>query len=123
MAAAGLSDVALARMTAEAALGVPDVLGLHGGAVGEIATYGEGARVRGIRVHRRPDPRIRLHLIVRYGCRIGEVAEEVRASLRKALETDAPEFSRGVIDVYVADVRADHDAPPVGPPEEPVRWS
>lgn len=122
MAADGRSVIAVARAAAVAALEVPDVLDLHGGEVGEIATYGGGARVKGVRVHDRPNHRIRLHLIVRFGARLDDLAEAVRARVGDALNTSAPDFAGATIDIHVADVRTGAEALPAGPPEEPVRW-
>lgn len=118
-----LPAVAVARLVAASALEVPDVVGFHGGAVGEIATYGGGTRVRGVRIYGPPNPRIRLRLIVRFGARLDDLAEDVRQRIRAALDTVAPEFARGPIDVHVADVGTDAEALPVGTSEETVRWS
>lgn len=122
MVADPLSLVGVARLAAAAAVEAPDVVGLHSGAVGEIATYGGGTSVKGVRVHDRPEPRIRLYLIVRFGAPLDALAQEVRARVREALNTVAPRFAAGRIDVHVADVSAD-GVLPVGPPEEAGRWN
>lgn len=121
MVAKSLSLVDVARLAAAAAVEAPDVVGLYSGAVGEIATYGGGKSVKGIRVHDRPEPRLRLHLIVRFGAPLDALAQEVRARVRQALTTVAPRFAAGRIDVHVADVSA--DGMPIGLPEEAGRWN
>ncbi len=122
MVAEPSSLVGVARLAAAAAVEAPDILGLHSGAVGEIATYGGGKNVKGVRVHDRPEPRIRLHLIVRFGAPLDALAHQVRARVREALNTVAPPFAAGRIDVHVADVSAG-GVLPVGPPEEARRWN
>lgn len=122
MVAKSLSLVDVARLAAAAAVEAPDVVGLYSGAVGEIATYGGGKSVKGIRVHDRPEPRLRLHLIVRFGAPLDALAQEVRARVRQALTTVAPRFAAGRIDVHVADVSADGMLP-IGLPEEAGRWN
>lgn len=122
MAVDGLSVVAVARLAAAAALEAPGVLGFHGGAVGELATYGQGGPIRGVRVVDRPEPRIRVHLIVRFGVRLDNLAQDVRTRVREALDTVAPEFAGGIIDIHVADLRTDAEALPAGPTEEPMGW-
>lgn len=123
MVADGAPMMQVARLAAAAALEAPDVLDLHGGTVGEIATYGQGARVRGVRVHERPAPRVRLHLIVRFGARVDDLAEDVRARVRQALAGVAAGFAGATIDVHVADVRSEDAALPHGEVEEPLQWS
>lgn len=121
MEANRLSALEVARLAAAAALGAPGVVGLHGGAVGELATYGDGERVRGVRVHDRPTPRLRLHLVVRIGARLDALGDDVRARIREALSTVAPEFAQGPIDLRVVDVS---DEPlPVEAAGEAVPWS
>jgi uncharacterized alkaline shock family protein YloU len=117
----GVSSVAVASAAAAAALEAPDVAALHGGAVGEIATYGGGVRVKGIRVHERPLRRIGLHVIARFGARLDDLAEDVRRRVRDALRTAAPEYAAAAIDIHVVDVTTD-DAVRPHSIEEPVRW-
>jgi uncharacterized alkaline shock family protein YloU len=96
--------VEVARRVASAAQEVPEVLGLHGGTYGEIATYGEGGPVRGVRVRRAPEPGLRLHIIVRFGARLDEVADSVRTRVRDEAARHWPVFTDARVDVHVADV-------------------
>ena len=107
-----MSPVAVARVAATAAREVADVVDLHGGALGEVATYGEGGVVRGVRIKRPPHPRVRLHLAVRFGACLDAVAEEVRRRVAAALTEHVPAFAGTTIDVHVVDVRqaGDHEA-------------
>ncbi|HVM12825.1 MAG TPA: Asp23/Gls24 family envelope stress response protein [Egibacteraceae bacterium] len=108
-----VSSAVVARLAAAAAHEVPGVLGLHGGALGEVATYGDVAPVRGVRVERTPAPRVRLRTVMRFGDRLDEVADEVRRRVRTTLAEQVPPFADAVVDVHVADVRATPDeAPP-----------
>ncbi|MDP8958252.1 MAG: Asp23/Gls24 family envelope stress response protein [Actinomycetota bacterium] len=93
-----------ARLAATAANEVPDVLDLYEGAVGEIATYGSGERVGGVRVRRGEPNRLVLYLVVRFGRPLAEIAEEVRDKVRQRLE------GSWVIDVHIQDVRAEQPA-------------
>ena len=105
MGASAVSPVVVARLAATAAQEVPDVLGLHGGAVGEVATYGPNGPVRGVRVRRAPAPRLQLRLIVRFGARLDEVAEAVRARVAVVMAEHVPAFAEATIDLHIADVR------------------
>lgn len=105
MGASPVSPVVIARLAAAAAQEVPDVLGLHGGAVGEVATYGANGPVRGVRVRLNPQPRLQLRLIVRFGARLNEVAEAVRARTDAVMAEHVPAFAEATIDVHIADVR------------------
>ena len=56
----------LAQAAAAAAREVPGVFGLHDGALGELATYGQGDRVRGVRIRsgdRDATQEIEVHLV------------------------------------------------------------
>lgn len=114
-----VSSSAVARLAAAAAQQVPGVLGLHGGALGEVATYGQGAPVRGVRVERTPAPRVRLHTVVRFGARVDEVADEVRRRVRSNLADQVPAFADAVVDVHVADVREPREDPTRAPTDAP----
>lgn len=104
MGAPTVSSVEVAHAAATAAQKVPDVLGLHGGALGEVATYGQDGPVLGVRVRRTPAPRLELRLIVRFGARLDEVAEAVRERVLAAMADAAPAFAHAVVDVRIADV-------------------
>ena len=101
---ASLSPLAVARISAAAARDAPGVVALHGGTLGEIATYGQGGPVRGIRVRRPPGARVKVHVVARFGARLDEVADEVRARVGQALAEHAPEFADARVDVHIADV-------------------
>lgn len=105
MGASSVSPVVVARLVATAAQEVSDVLGLHGGALGEVATYGPNGPVRGVRVRLNPEPRLQLRLIVRFGARLDEVAEAVRARVAAVMAEHVPAFAEATIDVHIADVR------------------
>lgn len=94
----------MARLVAATAQEVPDVLDLHGGLLGEVATYGENGPVRGVRIQRTP-PGVRLHAVMRFGVRLDEVADEVRRRVSEALTAQAPAFADATVDVHVVDVR------------------
>lgn len=94
----------MARLVAATAREVPDVLDLHGGLLGEVATYGENGPVRGVRIQRTP-PGVRVHTVMRFGARLDEVADEVRRCVRETLTAQAPAFADATVDVHVADVR------------------
>lgn len=104
-----ISLTVVARLAAAAAREVPDVLELHGGTLGEVATYGHGGPVRGVRVERSPKPRVRMHTVMRFGARMDDVAEELRTQVRAKLAADAPMFADAVIDVHIASVRETED--------------
>lgn len=105
MGASSVLPVVVARLAATAAQEVSDVLGLHGGAVGEVATYGPNGPVRGVRVRLNPEPRLQLRLIVRFGARLDEVAQAVRARADDVMAEHVPAFAEATIDVHIVDVR------------------
>lgn len=69
---------AAADAAAAAALAVPGVSGLHGGALGEVGTYLPGRRVTGVRVH---EGGTDVHLSVAFGSDLRAVATEVRLAV------------------------------------------
>ncbi|WP_051026470.1 Asp23/Gls24 family envelope stress response protein [Nocardia higoensis] len=71
--AGGRADRIAAAVTA-----VPGVAGLHPGMFGEAATYLPGRRVAGIRVGERG---VDIHVSVRFGVPIAQVAERIRAAV------------------------------------------
>lgn len=107
-----VSSAAVARLAAAAAQEAADVVALHGGALGEVATYGRGSPVRGVRVDRAPTPRVRLYTVMRFGARLDEVADEVRRRVQATLAAQVPSFADAVVDVHVADVREATDDQP-----------
>lgn len=95
---------AIARLAAAAATGLPDVARLDSGAVGEIATYGDGERVGGVRIHSQDPLRIEVHVVVRYGRPLPQVAEEVRTVVGAALLDHGMQLDGLVIDVRIGDL-------------------
>ena len=105
MDAPSVASVVVARLAATAAEEAPEVLGLHGGVLGEIATYGPNGPVRGVRVRRSPAPSLQLRLIVSLGARLDEVADAVRTRVAAVMAEQVPTFADATIDVHIADVR------------------
>lgn len=82
-----------ADLVASAARSVPGVRDLHGGAMGEVATYLPGRRVAGVRVQ---DHRCSVHVVIDWEAGIAETAERVRAAVRPLVD--------GPVDVTVEDI-------------------
>ena len=96
--------LAAARAAEAAARGVPGVLDLSGGTVGEFATYGDGQRVAGVRVRTGAQPSVALKLVVAFGQHLPELTETVRARVQEAVA--APLGSGDVpVDLDIVDVR------------------
>jgi uncharacterized alkaline shock family protein YloU len=111
---AELPEVALAQALVEVTRAVPGVAGLYAGHFGEIATYGRGRRVPGIRIRTdRGQVMVEAHLIVTYApnMSIPTLAETVRNQIRQQLATLAT-AKGGAIDVVIDDI-----AVPATPPE------
>ena len=108
-----LLEFVIARALAHAARDVPGVVDLFGGRLGEIATYGRGGRVPGVRVWREEGRlHVEAHIVAAYPPKhtLPVLADSVRGRLRELL----PELgvaAIGPIDVIVADLR--FDEPPV----------
>jgi len=111
---AQLSEFTLAQALVELTRAVPGVAGLFGGHFGEIATYGRGGRVPGIRIRTEEGQvLVEVHLIVTYApdMRVSALAETVRNQIRQYVTTLAP-AQGGTIDVVVDDIVV-----PATPPE------
>ena len=107
MATADASPVEVAQIAAAAAAGVPGVVGFHSGTVGEIATYGGGRRIEGIRLRPGSPPSIAAYLVVAYGQSLHDLAAAVRQAVAGALAEHAgPGYARVTVDVHIADLRA-----------------
>lgn len=91
---------------AAAVRSVDGVAGLHGGTLGEAATYLPGRRVPGVRIT--PDG-TEIHV----GLRLGAPIRETAAAVRRAVATLVP----GRVDVTVEDVVDDIDDDPSGAEE------
>jgi uncharacterized alkaline shock family protein YloU len=102
-----LPEFVIAKALAHAARDVAGVVDLFSGRLGEIATYGRGGRVPGVRVWREDGHlHIEAHIVAAYPPEypLPTLADDVRGRLRELL----PELgvaASGPIDVIVADVR------------------
>ena len=108
-----LLDFVIARALAHAAGDVPGVIELYGGRLGEIATYGRGGRVPGIRVWREAGRlHVEAHIVAAYPPEhtLPALADSVRVRLRQQL-SELGVANLGPIDVVVADLR--FDDPPI----------
>lgn len=85
---------------AAAALSCPDVAGMGTGALGEIATYLPGRRIRGLRL---TADGVEVHVVGVYGPSIAQIVEQVTAAL-------TPLVAGQPLSVYVDDL-----ADPAGP--------
>lgn len=94
------SEPTEADLVAQAARSVPGVHDLHGGVVGEVATYLPGRRVTGVRLR---DDGCAVHVVLDWDAGVADTAERVRAAVRPLVA--------GPVDVTVEDV-----APPQGSP-------
>lgn len=107
-----LPTFVLAQALVRAVRAVPGVADIYGGRLGEIATYGRGGRVPGIRIRTAAGQvLVEVHLIVTYAhdLHVPALAETVREQIRQQLTTLRID-NAGAIDVVVDDV-ALHAAP------------
>ncbi|MDF9714753.1 hypothetical protein KK617_01180 [Nocardioides sp. ChNu-99] len=86
-------------LVARAVRSVPGVHDLHGGVLGEVATYLPGRRVAGIRLR---EPGADVHVVLAWAAPLTATTEAVRAAVRP--------LAGGPVDVTVEDV-----APPGAP--------
>jgi hypothetical protein len=84
---------ALVDRVAAAALSVPGVHDLHGGVLGEVATYLPGRRVAGVRLH---DDSTSIHLVLRWDAPMSDTVDEVRTRVGAVVP--------GVVHLTVEDV-------------------
>jgi hypothetical protein len=98
--------IQIADAAAAAAQSVPDVIGLDGGPMGAVATYGDGRRVRGATVTR-SDGRthVALRVRARFGVTLPELAAEVRRRTFAVLSEDRVGGPLAV-DIEIVDVVA-----------------
>jgi uncharacterized alkaline shock family protein YloU len=68
-----------ADRVAAAVLEVPGVSGLHGGVLGEVATYLPGRRVAGVRL---TDEVTDVHVVLAWGAPVAATADVVRETVR-----------------------------------------
>ncbi len=105
MPQATVAPIAVARVVQAAAVEAPGVVALHGGAVGELATYGDGARVPGVAVRTGARPSIAVHVVATFGAALDALADDVRRRVTESLAAGAPAAAAWPVDVHVADVR------------------
>ncbi len=111
--AVGLSPAAVgadADRIREAVLACPDVVGLFGGAFGEIRSYLPGRSVAGVRVD---EERVQVHVVARYGPPLTEVATQIGSALAPLL-ADRP-LRVVVEDIVVPGEAAEPDGAATGP--------
>lgn len=102
-----VSPVDLARAAAAAARGVPGVVDLDSGGVGEFATYGGGTRVPGVRLS--PGEAVRLRLVAAMDRPLPQLAADVRSAVTAALTGSG--FEAAKIDVRIVGVRESEAGP------------
>ncbi len=102
-----LPDYIIAEALVRAVRTVPGVADIYGGPFGEIATYGRGSHVPGVRVwHESGELRVEVYVIATYtpALVLPTLATTIRSQLQQQLQELAV-TNRGVIDVIVADLR------------------
>lgn len=116
------SPVALAALAARAAGSVEGVSGVAPGRPGAATTYGPGERFAGVAI--RPGrgggaaSEATIHVTVRYGVSLPEVADAVRAAAQLALDRSDPGHAPWVVHVHVAAI--DGDAPAAAALDRPL---
>lgn len=98
----------IAARVVAAVAAVPGVSRLHGGAIGDLATYLPGNRLVGIRID--GDGPVELGVVVRMGHPIPQVVEQVRHAIT-AVYTNAELMFPGA-DITIADIDSDVDEEP-----------
>lgn len=104
-----LSEFVFAEAVVRTTRVVPDVAAMYGGRLGEIATYGRGGRVLGVRIHSENNLiRVEVHIIARYHPTlvIPKLADAVRVAIRQQLQAlSVSEIA--AIDIVIDDVQLD----------------
>ncbi len=95
---------------AAAVLACPQVAGLSGGLIGEVATYLPGRRVTGVRL---APSAVEVSVIANFGPTVTEIADAVRAAVRGVA-------GPGVVDVVIADLAVAAATPDEHPPTDAV---
>jgi hypothetical protein len=104
-----LPEFVIAQALVRATRDVPGIADVYSGRLGEIATYGRGTRVPGIRVHTEGGRlKIEVHVIALYSpdLRLSTLADAVRTQMRQQLVALAVDQSNA-IDVVIADLKVD----------------
>ncbi|RYC13036.1 Asp23/Gls24 family envelope stress response protein [Nocardioides zhouii] len=90
-----MSPGVLADRVAQAVLAVPGVHDLHGGVLGEVATYLPGRRVTGVRLR---DGDTQVHLVLAWGAAVSTTTDAVRTAVAAIVP--------GTVHVAVEDIAA-----------------
>lgn len=101
-----LPEFVIAQALVRATRATPGIAGLYSGRFGEIATYGRGARVPGVRVHTEGGRvMVAVHIVATYipTLRMPALADSVRQQLRQHLAALGID-NIGAIDVVVEDI-------------------
>jgi uncharacterized alkaline shock family protein YloU len=109
----------VAAVAAARAVTVAGVVRLDAGPFGTRSTYGSGGKIDGVTVKVGSDAvRVTVHIAVRYGERIPELAETVNREVAGALRAGLPGAGPWSVGVEVVDVAAAGDELGVGPRRE-----
>ncbi len=104
-----LQEYVIAQALRRTARAVPGIADVYGGRLGEIATYGRGSRVPGVRVWSEAGRvHVEVHVVVAYtpDVALPALADLVRTRLRQQLR-DLAVTAIGAIDVVIDDLRFD----------------
>lgn len=105
-----LGPLPLARLVAQSAVSTPGVVALHGGEVGEVATYWQGQRVPGVRVYLDAPPRVAVWVVAALGRPLQELADDVRQRIHEVLAR-ATQLDNVRVDVHVVGLNTPVDPP------------
>jgi uncharacterized alkaline shock family protein YloU len=95
----------VASVVAARAATVPGVVRLDAGPFGIKCTYGAGGRINGVTVRTNTHPRrVTVHIAVRLGERIPELAEAVSGAVGAALDVEMGDAGPWDVSVEVVDV-------------------
>lgn len=124
MTIADLSSFVLAQLVAAGVDGVDGVVRRDGGSKGAVATFGGSSPVDGIRIRIVAGQlrHVRVDVVVAYGVRIDDVADDVRREVRRTLteslsaESPSPMVTDQLtIDVNATDIEVvEHEADSLG---------
>lgn len=111
----------IAEVTARRAETVTGVVRLDAGPLHTKTTYGAGGRTDGVTVQGSDPTTVTVHLVVRFGERIPELADRVVDDVRPALQEAFPGAGPWEIGVDVVDVVTDVAPPSIEPPVQSHR--
>lgn len=102
----------MASAAAARAATVAGVVRLDSGPFGTKSTYGSGGRVDGVTVRTGTQPvGVTVHIAVRFGERIPELAEAVSREVADALQTDLGDAGPWTVAIEVVDVVTARELP------------